>query len=137
MTILDFKAYLALGQGLYYAVTGVWPLVNMESFEKVTGPKVDGWLVKTVGVLVAVIGGVLGVAGWRRTFPLEIPLLAGGSAAGLAAIDLVYALRRRISPIYLADAAAELSLVAAWALNLALPSRSPATPAGSPSRFES
>jgi hypothetical protein len=97
-------------------VTGIWPLVSAGSFQAVTGRKTDLWLVKTVGVLVAVIGVVLGWSGLRRgTKPPEILFLAGGSAAGLAVIEAVYALRRRISLIYLLDALGELGLVAAIA----------------------
>jgi hypothetical protein len=105
---------LALGQGLYYFVTGVWPLVSMRTFEAVTGPKVDKWLVKTVGVLVSVIGAVLWLAGRRRHVGPEPALLAVGSAAGLAAIDTVYSVRGRISKVYLLDAVVEVALVAAW-----------------------
>ena len=112
----DLDAALATGQGLYYVVTGVWPLLSMRSFEAVTGPKTDRWLVKTVGVLVGVIGGVLMLSGRRRRVPLEPTVLATGSAVGLAAIDTIYASRGRISKIYLLDALAELALVGAWAL---------------------
>jgi hypothetical protein len=107
---------LALGQGCYYLATGVWALVSIRTFEAATGPKVDRWLVKTVGVLVSVIGAVLMLAGWRRRVEPEPALLAAGSAAGLAAIDTVYATKGRISKIYLLDAAVEVALVAAWAL---------------------
>src|SRR5215208_7809800 len=95
---------LALVQAGYYVLSGVWPLVHLRSFERVTGPKTDAWLVKTVGVLVAVIGGALGLAGWRRRVTPELALVAAGSAAGLAAIDVVYVGRRRISRVYLLDA---------------------------------
>ncbi len=57
---------LALLQGVFYVLTGIWPLLSIRTFERVTGPKVDRWLVKTVGVLVTVIGGVLLLAGSRR-----------------------------------------------------------------------
>ncbi len=105
---------LALGQAVYFAVTGVWPLVSMRTFEAVTGPKTDHWLVRTVGILVTVIGAVLGLAGWRRRVPPETAVLAVGSAAGLAAIDVVYVAKGRISPIYLLDALAEAVLIVAW-----------------------
>jgi len=105
---------LALVQGGFYVLSGVWPLLHLRSFERVTGPKADGWLVKTVGVLVLVIGCALGLAGWRRQVSPEVALVAAGSAAGLATIDLVYVGRRRISPVYLLDALAEVLLVALW-----------------------
>jgi hypothetical protein len=105
---------LALIQGIYYVATGVWPLVDIVSFQMVTGPKTDLWLVRTVGVLVTVIGAVL-LLTWRsrRTTP-EVMLLATGSALGLAAIDLIYSLSGTIWAVYLADAVAELGLVGLW-----------------------
>jgi hypothetical protein len=75
-----------LAQGAYYLLTGVWPLVSIGSFQRVTGPKTDLWLVKTVGLLISVIGGVLGLAGWQRRDSLDSRLLGAGSAAGLASI---------------------------------------------------
>jgi len=107
---------LALLQGVFYVVTGLWPLIHMTSFLQVTGPKTDLWLVRTVAVLVTVIGAVILQAGRRRRVTPEVVLLASGSALGLAAIDIVHVLSKVISPIYLADAAVELGLVASWAL---------------------
>ncbi|HEX9400403.1 MAG TPA: hypothetical protein VF912_09860 [Anaeromyxobacter sp.] len=108
---------LAWGQGLYWAAAGAWPLVHMPSFEAVTGPKRERWLVRTVGVLVLAIGGALALAARRRRVTPELRLLAAGSAAGLGAIDTWYAARRRISPIYLGDAALEAALVAGWIIS--------------------
>ncbi len=107
---------LALSQGAYYLITGVWPLLHMRTFEAVTGPKVDRWLVKTVGVLVAVIGTVLLHAGRRSPVSDEVLLLGAGSAAGLTGIDLAYSLRGRISKVYLLDALAEALLLLGWGL---------------------
>lgn len=106
---------LALFQGAFYVATGLWPLFDIDSFQVVTGPKIDLWLVRTVGVLVAVIGAVLLLAARHRRVTSEIVILAMGSALGLAGIDLIYALSGRISTIYLADAAVEIGLAALWA----------------------
>jgi hypothetical protein len=107
---------LALVQGVFYGATGLWALVDLDSFMAVTGPKTDRWLVKTVGILVTVVGAVLLVA-WRRGgVPLEIALLAVGSALSLATIDIIYVSNRTISPIYLLDAVAEVGLALAWVL---------------------
>jgi hypothetical protein len=110
--------FLSKGQGLYYVATGVWPLVSIRTFMKVTGPKTDIWLVKTVGVLVGVIGGAIYLAGRRRRPTREVSLLALGSAAGLTAIDIIYVAKRTIAPIYLTDAAAEIALITGWGLIL-------------------
>ena len=105
-------------QGCFYLATGVWPLVHMESFLAVTGPKVDLWLVDTVGVLVAVVGVVLLIAAGSGRVTPEIALLATGAALALTTIDVVFVSRRVIPPIYLADAGAEVVLVLRWAVAL-------------------
>ncbi|WP_426749714.1 hypothetical protein [Myxococcus sp. Y35] len=100
-------------QGAYFLVTGLWPLVHLRSFTWVTGPKPEGWLVKTVGGLVSVIGATLLSACRHGRVTPELRKLAVGSAASLLVIDIVYAARRRISPVYLGDAAIEAALIAA------------------------
>jgi hypothetical protein len=118
----DLSSALCRLQGLYYLATGIWPLINMRSFEQLTGPKTDNWtghegdhwLVKTVGVLVTAIGASLLTVGRQREKSAAVPVLAVGSALGLAAIDCVYVARGVIAPIYLADAVTELGLAAAW-----------------------
>jgi hypothetical protein len=99
-------------QAGYYCLTGIWPVLHMASFEAVTGPKTDDWLVKMVGLLAAVIGATLGIAvKGDRGYMLDVVVLAAGSAMAFAAIDLWYGLNGRISPIFLADAALELVLL--------------------------
>jgi hypothetical protein len=105
---------LSLGQGVFYLATGAWPILSMRTFERVTGPKTDKWLVKTAGVVIAAVGGALALAGARRRVSPEIELLAVASAAGLTAIDVVYVAKRRISPVYLLDAATELAIIGGW-----------------------
>jgi hypothetical protein len=105
---------LAVMQGLFYLATGLWPLLDIVSFQMVTGPKTDLWLVRTVGILVSVIGAVLLLAARRRRLDDEIVLLAIGSALGLAGIDLVYSLSGQISAVYLADAGVEIGLALLW-----------------------
>jgi hypothetical protein len=106
---------LLLAQGLYYTATGLWPLVSIRTFQLVTGPKVDTWLVKMVGALAAVIGGTLLLAVRKGRVPPEVRLLAAGSAVGFAAVDAVYALKGRISKVYLGDAPIQLAFAAAAA----------------------
>lgn len=104
-------------QAVYYLVTGLWPLIHIRSFLKVTGPKTDVWLVKTVGVLITVVGAVLGLGGSRGTARQEMMVLAVGSAVALTGIDVYYVARRRIAPIYLLDAAGEIVLIVGWLLS--------------------
>ena len=98
-------------QGSYYLITGLWPLIHMASFEAVTGPKVDDWLVRMVGLLVVVIGTTLLVAVTRGREDGVVLVLAVGSALAFTAVDAWYSLSGVISPVYLADSVVELVLV--------------------------
>ncbi|MBX5484224.1 MAG: hypothetical protein IRZ16_20550 [Myxococcaceae bacterium] len=113
---------LALTQGAWWLVTGTWPILDLRSFERITGPKREGWLVKTVGALVAVIGAGLLIAGLRRR-PIapEVKVIAAGAACALGAVDLIYPLKKQIPPVYLADVLPELG----WAIGWVLTSRPP------------
>ncbi len=106
-----------MGQGAFWLATGLWPLVHYRSFEKVTGPKRDDWLVKTIGGLIAVVGATLLSAGWRGKVTREIQLLGLASAAALSTADVLFVRRGRISRVYLLDVLAEAPFVAAWALS--------------------
>lgn len=107
---------LAVAQGTYWVATGVWPILHLRSFELVTGPKQAGWLVKTVGALIAAVGATLVVAGARRRVTEEIALLGASAAAALGGAGGWYAARGRIRRIYLADAALEALTVAGWGI---------------------
>src|SRR5947209_3041068 len=118
-----FSTALLWTQGVYYCVTGIWPLISVESFQWVTGRKTDHlvtgdeadhWLLMTVGVLVTAIGLALLLAAWRKSCPVEVAALALLSAIGLTAIDVVYVARGTIPPIYLADSVAEIALELGW-----------------------
>jgi hypothetical protein len=119
------RRLLLFGQGVYYALTGLWPLVSIESFQRVTGPKTDHlvtgregdhWLVMTVAVLVCAVAAALLVAAWRRSTSPEAVVLAVAAAGGLSAIDVIYVIRSAIAPIYLADALLECLFLAGWAV---------------------
>ncbi|MFP4348640.1 MAG: hypothetical protein ACOC3W_05540 [Thermodesulfobacteriota bacterium] len=105
---------VATAQGLFYIITGLWSLVSIDTFQAVTGPKTDLWLVKTVGAMLIVSGAVFLSAALRRRFSLEILVLAVGNATVLAAVDIIYSLQGRIPLIYLIDALMELIIIGAW-----------------------
>jgi hypothetical protein len=68
-----------LVQGGYYVATGIWPLLSMRSFERITGPKIDKWLVKTVGLLVTAIGATILLGSKRKLPSPDVRLLATAS----------------------------------------------------------
>lgn len=106
---------VAAAQAAWYIPTGVWPLISRRTFEAFTGPKVEWWLVETVGLLVTAIGGGLALGAARDRVPPELQIIGAGSAASLAAIDVVYYARGRLPWTYLVDAAVEVAIVAGWA----------------------
>ncbi len=106
---------LAGAQAAYFITTGLWSIAHRRSFEAVSGPKVDYWLVQTVGALVTAVGASLALASARGRVAPELRLLAGLSALGLAAVEVAYVSAGRISRVYLADAAIEVALAAGWA----------------------
>ena len=105
---------LARAQGVFYFLSGAWPLVHPGSFQLVTGPKLELWLAQTVGVLLVVSGAALLLAGRARRVTREIAFLGAGQAAALASVDLWCVLEPRTTRAYWLDAVAELALVAAW-----------------------
>jgi hypothetical protein len=105
---------LAWGQGAFFLVSGIWPILHMSSFVAVTGPKVDLWLVKTVGSLLATFGAGLLIAARRKQISAEIKFLGAAFPLVLAVIDINYVARGVIDRIYLLDAAVELVIAIAW-----------------------
>ncbi len=108
--------FIAKLQGVYWVITGIWPLVHMPSFSWVSGPKADLWLVHTVGLLLTVIGAVLLAAGINKRATTEIKWLGIAGAASMAFIDFYYALHDVIWDIYMLDGVAELLLILLWLL---------------------
>jgi hypothetical protein len=86
--------------------------------EAVTGKKTDRWLVRMVGLLAASIGAALLAASEKDEVETSALLLAAASGLSFAAIDVTYATRRRISRVYLGDAAVELALLGMLARSL-------------------
>lgn len=101
-------------QGVFYIATGLWPILHLRSFERVTGPKVDGWLVQTIGGLIAAVGAALLVGAREGRRSPALTVLGVGSACALGAADLLFSTRGRISSIYAADAVAEAALCGLW-----------------------
>jgi len=98
-----------LFQGAYFVITGLWPLLGMQSFMEATGPKQDTWLVEMVGLLAASIGLTFLVSSLRGG---RLPLVLGYSTAlSFLAMDLIYVISGVIGRIYLLDAAIQFVFI--------------------------
>jgi glycine/D-amino acid oxidase-like deaminating enzyme/nitrite reductase/ring-hydroxylating ferredoxin subunit len=107
---------LALTHGAFLLCIGGWSLLHLRSFAKVTGPKPEGWLAKAVGACLANVGLELLVSVLRHGgVDRAARALALRTAAAFAAFDFYYAgYRRRISPLYVLNGAAQLTFAGLW-----------------------
>ncbi len=106
----------SLFHGVFNIATGLWPLLHRRSFEAVMGEKTDYWLAQSTGLLISVSGLVTVIASTRGEPSEEIRTLGMGTAASLAAIDLIYTSKGRIPRIYALDCVLQSSLAIAWAV---------------------
>jgi hypothetical protein len=70
-------------------------------------------------VLIAVIGAALLLAGMRGDVTPSVIFQAVASAAGLAAVDVIYVSTQVIARIYLLDALVEPALLVWWLIDVA------------------
>ena len=129
MALTKMMRLLALSQGLYFLLTGLWPLVHIDSFVWVTGPKTDIWLVKTVGALLVPVSITIGSAFFIKVDPRALLILAAGTNVAFICIDVYYSLTDVISDIYLADAVVEACLLLGWIISAANKAMLPRRPA--------
>lgn len=90
-------------QGWFYVVTGLWPILHIKSFEAVSGPKTDKWLVRTLGLLIA-CSGIIFIHYPMNEAALTLAIL---NAVVLSSIDIYYVWKKVIWKTYLADALVE------------------------------
>jgi hypothetical protein len=105
---------LARAHGLFNIAGGLWPLVHLQSFEKVFGAKADRWLERTVAALLVGIGWTQFRAASAPGGAAHARRIGMATAATLLAIDLLYVPVGRIRPTYLLDALAEAGWLRAW-----------------------
>jgi hypothetical protein len=105
---------LLLIQAIYTLVTAIWPILHIESFMIITGPKTDIWLVKTVSVLLIALS-VSWLLALRYRWDHR-PVLASlfASSTGLVIVELWYVAMNEISMVYLLDAGLQVVFLITW-----------------------
>jgi hypothetical protein len=106
--------FLLWTQSVYIFITAVWPLVHINSFMAVTGPKADVWLVKTVGALLIPVAACLFSYLFIRTDYRPAFILGSSTALAFTCVDVYYVFADVISPVYLADAVVEIFFLVVW-----------------------
>lgn len=110
-----FRILLAV-QAAYTFLTGLWPIIDIDSFMDVTGYKTDEWLVKTVGALLLPVSLCMIFHVFIRTDHRPAVVLASLTALAFVCIDFYYAINDIISDIYLADGVVELIFLILWGI---------------------
>jgi hypothetical protein len=109
------RARLLAGVHAGYLIgTGTWGAAHRASFERVTGPKQDYWLVRIVGALVALGGVTLAIPVLRGRRSAESRAVAAGMAVVFSAAD-VWAGKHK-SRVYFADLVPQAVFTPAWFL---------------------
>lgn len=106
--------FAAAAQGGYYALTGIWPIVHIDSFLAVTGDKQEIWLVRAFGAVIVAVGVALAFTAARPELLPSGRVLGALAAVALVASDVVSWAFGAIGPVYLLDAAVNVAFLAAW-----------------------
>ena len=77
-------------QAAYYTLTGIWPIVHIDTFGAIYGPKLERWVVRTLGGVIAAVGASLWTAAHRSKPGPETIVLAVVSAAALGVSDAIF-----------------------------------------------
>jgi hypothetical protein len=105
---------LLLFQAIYYYSTALWPLLDMNSFMEISGPKNDKWLVKTVSVVLLAVSNAILAAVYLQNISVPVIILSISCCIGLLVIDIYYVRMKVILRVYLADATIEFFLLTGW-----------------------
>lgn len=104
---------LLLFEATVYAVTGLWPIIHYSSFEKITGPKADVWLVIVVGWFITICSAAM-FSSYFGNISREGLVIALGTPVILGTLDVYYVLKKEISKVYLIDAVLEFFFAVCW-----------------------
>lgn len=75
-------------QGIYYLISGIWPLLHLKSFAKLSGKKPDPFQTRVTGLLFSAIGLALIVGSRKKRPEGEVVLLGAATATAAAAATL-------------------------------------------------
>lgn len=114
MKTLNRLQKVALAVGLYDLLVGLFPLMAMDLFINVTGLNHHLDVVRMIATAWALLGAALILFQRSRTIVpvLGVMSLIAGSCLALTEIGLV--ISGRVSPIFLVQAAMELTIGATW-----------------------
>jgi hypothetical protein len=111
-----WRRWVLSGQGGYYVITGLWPLLHFSSFTSVVAFRVNPFQAHVFAAVIIVVGGSLLEAA-RREPPGRFPTMLGiGVASAIALVSLVWLPRLAVASLLWADLAVEVAFAIALAV---------------------
>lgn len=107
---------------VFYFVSGLWPIVSMNTFTRVVGDQGSTELTQTIGLMMVATSIGLYLALKRRELTTPIIAVAMVNALFLAGFDFYYLTSGNFTVIHLADLVAQAGLFVSWLVAM-LPGR--------------
>ncbi len=110
------RRWVLLAQGVYYVLTGLWPLLDFHSFARFVALDVIPFQAQAFAAVIIVIGASL-IEAARREPPGPYPTMLGAAVAGaIAIVSLFWLPRMGVASGLWIDFAVEVAIVAALIL---------------------
>ncbi len=105
-----WRRHVLRGQGAYYILAGVWPLLHFPSYARFVALDVNPFQSQVFSALLIVIGGAL-IEATRREPPGPFPTLLGAAVAGaIAVVSLIWLPRLGVASGLWADLFVEVAI---------------------------
>jgi hypothetical protein len=102
-----------MAQGLYYILTGLWPLAHFSTYSRVVALPVNPFQAQVFGAVLVVIGAHFMEAGRREPPGPSVTLLGLAVAGAIAVVDMVWLPRLgSVSALWI-DLVAEVAIAVA------------------------
>ncbi len=113
MKMPKFTSLVLYAHALYLLIGGAWPLLSLPTFEEVTGPKSDHFLVRTVALILVLVASILFA---QRKSPVErsAVFMAMGVSFILGSVAWISAAGGWVWKIYFIDGGIHLLFACAW-----------------------
>ncbi|UCC72203.1 MAG: hypothetical protein JSV86_17840 [Gemmatimonadota bacterium] len=111
-----WRRWVILGQGVYYVLIGLWPLLHFSSFARFVALQVIPFQAHALAAVLVVVGASL-IEAARRETPGPFPTLLGmGVAGAIAVVGLFWLPRMGVASGLWVDLVLEVACAAALVL---------------------
>ena len=108
------NSVLLIVQAVYYLLTGLWPLLHLNSFLSITGSGADLWRSQPINLLILCVGLVLLRGSAEKSSKPATNILSVAAAFVLLIIDLYFPFSGVVSKLYVVDGILQFSCLVLW-----------------------